>query len=77
CAVDVFLRRRFTESEDSPANTSIGLQVRLLTLGSSERRDSLLGSSSFGDFRRSSLSGAAIGSSEESDAALASPGGSR
>lgn len=33
CAVDVFLRRRFTDSEDAPASTSVGVRVRLLTLG--------------------------------------------
>ena len=38
CAVEVFLRRRFTSQEDSPASTSVGLRVRLLTLGDSNER---------------------------------------
>ena len=38
CAVEVFLRRKFTSQEDSPASTSVGLRVRLLTLGDSNER---------------------------------------
>lgn len=44
CAIDLFVKRRFTDSEDSPAATSVGVQVRLLTLGTDEtlrRRDPL------------------------------------
>ncbi len=36
CAIDVFLKRRFTDSSDAPASTSGGVQVRLLTLGSTD-----------------------------------------
>lgn len=36
CEVDVFLRRRFTDSDDVPAATSVGVQVKLLTLGTSD-----------------------------------------
>ncbi|MEM7505342.1 MAG: LPS assembly protein LptD [Pseudomonadota bacterium] len=36
CEVDVFLRRRFTDSDDVPAATSVGVQVKLLTLGASD-----------------------------------------
>lgn len=49
CAVDLFVRRRFTESEDTPASTSVGVQVRLLTLGTSEERSGLF--DDFGSFR--------------------------
>jgi len=35
CAIDAFLQRRFTASEDAPASTSIGIRIRLLTLGGS------------------------------------------
>lgn len=44
CAVDLFLKRRFTDSDDSPASTSVGVQIRLLTLGTDQtlrRRDPL------------------------------------
>ncbi|MEM6678033.1 MAG: LPS assembly protein LptD, partial [Pseudomonadota bacterium] len=57
CALDLFLRRNFTESENDPASTSFGVQLRLLTLGSSVTRDGLFGDNSFTDFR-DSLSGA-------------------
>jgi len=33
CEIDVFLRRRFTDSTDAPASTSAGVSVKLLTLG--------------------------------------------
>ena len=33
CAVDLFLNRRFTDSNDVPASTSVGIQIKLLTLG--------------------------------------------
>ena len=33
CAVDLFLRRRFTDTTGSPASTSGGVRIRLLTLG--------------------------------------------
>lgn len=37
CAViDLYLRRRFTDLEDAPAATSVGVNVRLLTLGTTE-----------------------------------------
>ncbi|MEL7347376.1 MAG: LPS assembly protein LptD [Pseudomonadota bacterium] len=49
CAIDMFLRRRFTESEDTPASTSFGLQVRLLTLGASEPTPALFAASPIGD----------------------------
>ncbi|MEM9139575.1 MAG: LPS assembly protein LptD, partial [Pseudomonadota bacterium] len=38
CSVEVFLRRRFTDQQDSPASTSVGLQIRLLTLGDGNER---------------------------------------
>jgi LPS-assembly protein len=38
CEIDVFLRRRFTDSTDAPASTSVGVQVRLLTLGDPDER---------------------------------------
>ncbi|MEM1298319.1 MAG: LPS assembly protein LptD [Pseudomonadota bacterium] len=37
CAIDVFLRRRFTDSNGSPASTSGGVRIRLLTLGDPDR----------------------------------------
>lgn len=36
CEIDFFFRRRFTNSDDVPASTSFGVQVRLLTLGGSD-----------------------------------------
>lgn len=33
CAIEGFLRRRFTSSSDAPASTAVGLRVRLFTLG--------------------------------------------
>ncbi len=33
CEIDLFLKRRFTDSEDVPASTSAGVRIRLLTLG--------------------------------------------
>ncbi|MEM7498090.1 MAG: LPS assembly protein LptD [Pseudomonadota bacterium] len=50
CAIDLFIRRRFTESEDTPANTSFGLQLRLLTLGTPNQRQGLFAPSTFADF---------------------------
>lgn len=38
-AVDLFLRRRFTDLEDAPASTSFGVNVRLLTLGAGDVED--------------------------------------
>ena len=42
-AIDVYLKRRFTDTEDAPASTSVGVNIRLLTLGttqiSEEERD--------------------------------------
>lgn len=38
CAVDLFVRRRFTDSTDAPASTSVGLRIRLLTLGDTGER---------------------------------------
>ena len=35
CEIDIFIRRRFTDSDDVPASTSGGIQVKLLTLGGS------------------------------------------
>jgi hypothetical protein len=55
--VDVFLRRRFTESENDPASTSVGVQVRLLTLGTSDEPEGLFGTSTFADFRDSLSAG--------------------
>lgn len=37
CRIDLFVRRTFTESDDNPSGTSVGVQVRLFTLGSQER----------------------------------------
>ena len=37
CKVEVFLRRRFTDSNDAPASTSVGVQINLLTLGDPDR----------------------------------------
>jgi len=33
CEIDLFVKKRFTESDDAPASTSVGVQVRLFTLG--------------------------------------------
>lgn len=33
CAIDLFLRRRFTDQDNAPASTSVGVQIKLLTLG--------------------------------------------
>ena len=38
CAVDLFLRRRFTDSTGAPASTSGGVRIRLLTLGDPDER---------------------------------------
>ncbi len=38
CSVEVFLRRRFTDQQDSPAATSVGLNISLLTLGDGNDR---------------------------------------
>lgn len=48
CEVDLFLRRRFTDSDDTPASTSVGVQVRLLTLGNQD--NTRRAPSGFGDF---------------------------
>ena len=37
CAsVEVFLKRDFRESDDAPASTSVGVQVKLLTFGNKD-----------------------------------------
>jgi LPS-assembly protein len=33
CQIDFFVKRDFTESDDAPASTSVGVQVKLFTLG--------------------------------------------
>lgn len=33
CAIDVFLKRQFTDQNDVPASTSVGVRIKLLTLG--------------------------------------------
>jgi LPS-assembly protein len=33
CAIDFYVKRRFTESQDAPQSTTVGLQIRLFTLG--------------------------------------------
>jgi LPS-assembly protein len=33
CEIDLFVKKRFTESDNAPASTSVGVQVRLFTLG--------------------------------------------
>ena len=33
CEIDLFVKKRFTESEDAPKSTSVGVQVRLFSLG--------------------------------------------
>lgn len=38
CEIDLSVRRRFTDSEDVPASTSVGVRVQLLTLGASDDR---------------------------------------
>jgi hypothetical protein len=35
-AIDLYLRRRFTDTEDAPASTSVGVNIRLLTLGTTQ-----------------------------------------
>lgn len=50
CAIDLFIRRRFTESENTPASTSFGLQLRLLTLGTSNQREGLFAPNTFAGF---------------------------
>ena len=35
-AIDVYLRRRYTDIEDAPASTTVGVDIRLLTLGTTE-----------------------------------------
>jgi len=37
CALEVFVRRRFTDSEDVPASTSFGVQIELFTLGTADQ----------------------------------------
>lgn len=34
CEIDLFIKRRFTDSDDVPASTTVGVRVELLTLGS-------------------------------------------
>jgi len=34
CEIDLFVKKRFTESDDAPAATTVGVQVKLFTLGS-------------------------------------------
>lgn len=36
CEVDLFVNRSFTDSENVPASTSFGIQIRLITLGTSD-----------------------------------------
>ncbi|MEM6972310.1 MAG: LPS assembly protein LptD [Pseudomonadota bacterium] len=48
CALDLIARRRFASSEDSPASTSVGFQLRLLTLGTGARPTGLFGSGDIG-----------------------------
>jgi len=33
CEIDLYVKRRFTESEDAPKSTTVGVQIRLFTLG--------------------------------------------
>ncbi len=35
-AIDLYLKRRFTDTEDAPASTSVGVNIRLLTLGTTD-----------------------------------------
>jgi LPS-assembly protein len=35
-AIDLYLSRRFTDTEDAPASTSVGVNIRLLTLGTTQ-----------------------------------------
>ncbi len=39
CSVDLFLRRRFTDREDAPESTTVGVQVRLFSLGNNDYRN--------------------------------------
>lgn len=36
CRVELFLKRRFSEREDAPEGTTVGVQVRLFTLGNND-----------------------------------------
>jgi LPS-assembly protein len=36
CRVELFVKRRFTEREDAPDGTTVGVQVRLFTLGNTD-----------------------------------------
>lgn len=47
-AIDLFLRRRFTDLENAPASTSFGVNVRLLTLGTTDAESQERGRSLFG-----------------------------
>lgn len=47
-AIDVFLRRRFTSTIDAPASTSVGVNVRLLTLGTTDVGQGTRGNGLFG-----------------------------
>ncbi len=38
CEIDLFINRRFTDSTDAPGSTSVGVQIRLLTLGDPDVR---------------------------------------
>ncbi len=39
CRVELFLRRRATDRDDAPESTTVGLQVRLFTLGNNDYTD--------------------------------------
>jgi len=39
CRIDLFVRRTFTESDDNPSGTSVGVQVRLFTLGDGGKQE--------------------------------------
>jgi LPS-assembly protein len=39
CEIDLFVKKRFTESDDAPAATSVGVRVKLFTLGSQPASD--------------------------------------
>jgi len=47
CSIDLFVRRRFTESRNSPASTSVGVEVELLTLGNTVEKRGLFDRSAF------------------------------
>ncbi len=37
CEIDFFVKRDFTESDDAPASTSVGVRIKLFTLGNEDR----------------------------------------